>query len=79
MRSHSKNNSKRNNIIDKEEIKKGVNDKKHVERVLSGYTLRKDKIKKKAQQKILQKKFKEDAKEQALKEEARKEKERKEK
>jgi hypothetical protein len=41
---------------------KGLVDKRQIERRLRGYTIKKDKIKKVAQQKILQMKFKEDVK-----------------
>ena len=57
--------------------KKDLIGKKDVERILSGYGLKKDKIKKLAQQKINQKAFRDDAKERLQDEENKKELERK--
>lgn len=66
--------SRRNKLISKEGRQKGIQDKRDIERSLSGYAQRKDKIRKAAHQKIFAKKFREKAKEDALKEEERKEK-----
>ena len=49
-------------MMDKVSIKKGVKDKREIEKALTGFGQRKDKIKKMAMEKLLGKKFKEDVK-----------------
>ncbi|CAI2384461.1 unnamed protein product [Moneuplotes crassus] len=64
-----------NNLISKKGREKGIQSKQTIERALSGYSHRKDKVKKVAIQKMLHNKFRQKAKEDAIAAEERKKKE----
>lgn len=57
-------------ILDRNVVEKDSKDKREIEKTLTGFELRKDKIKKIALEKILHKRFKEDSKNNQIKNEA---------